>query len=80
MEENAKIKLFLTSRDEVELVRLVSPASSHHLALKEFMRSDIGTYLTHETATRLAQGTLKLRQKSLASDIVAAIEEKADGM
>jgi hypothetical protein len=79
-EGNPKIKLFLTSRYEVELERLVFPMASHHLSLKEHMRSDIKSFLNHETATRLAQGTLKLRQEGLAVDIVSAIEEKADGM
>jgi DNA replicative helicase MCM subunit Mcm2 (Cdc46/Mcm family) len=79
-EENENIKLLLTSRYEVDLERLIAPVASHRLALKEYMKSDIKMYLNAEIETRLQQGTLKLRQKSLVSDIVTAIEGKADGM
>lgn len=79
-EQNPKFKLFLTSRFEVDLERIISPKSSHHLALAEHMRSDIKVYLTQEITSRLAKGNLKLCQESLAQDIVAAIEYKADGM
>jgi hypothetical protein len=79
-EGNPKVKFYITSRYEVELERLMSPISSHSLALKDYMKSDIRTYLIAETSTRIAQGTLKLRQEGLSADIIAAIEEKADGM
>jgi hypothetical protein len=79
-EENPNVKLLLTSRYEVELQRIIYPVASHHLTLEEHVRSDIRMYLTHETATCLDQGTLKLRHESLAADIADAIEEKTDGM
>jgi hypothetical protein len=41
---------------------------------------DIRTYLSAEVESRLALGSLKLRQDSLAAEIVAALEERADGM
>lgn len=78
--ENSNVKILLTSRHEMDLERLITPVASHRLALKEYMKSDIKKYLQAEIETRLQQGTLKLRQKGLVSDIVAKIEEKADGM
>jgi hypothetical protein len=80
LDENENIKLLLTSRQEVELERLITPVASHRLALKDYMRSDIKSYLIAEIGARIGQGTLKLGRKPLISDIVAAIEEKADGM
>jgi hypothetical protein len=78
--ESLTINLFLTSRYEVELERMINPVASHRLALKEHMRSDIRTYLYAETTTRIGQGSLKLRQESLVANIIAVLEEKADGM
>jgi hypothetical protein len=80
LEESPTINLFLTSRYEVDLERVINPVASHRLALKEHMRSDIRTYLYAQTTTRIGQGSLKLRQENLAANIIAALEEKADGM
>jgi hypothetical protein len=80
LEEKGKIKLLLTSRQEVGLDRLIDPIASHRLPLKEYMGSDIKSYLSAELRTRIEEGTLKLGQKSLVADIAAAIKKKADGM
>jgi hypothetical protein len=80
LEENGHIKILLTSRQEVDIERLLVPIVSHRLALKEHMKSDIKLYLAAEIRTRIEQGTLKLRQNGLFSDIIAAVEGKADGM
>jgi len=79
-EDSPTINLFLTSRYEVELERVINPVASHRLALKEHMRSDIRMYLYAQTTTRVRQGSLKLRQENLVANIIAALEAKADGM
>jgi hypothetical protein len=78
--EKSNIRLLLTSRHDVELKRLIAPITTYQLPVVEYMRVDIRTYLSAEVESRLALGSLKLRQDSLAAEIVAALEERADGM
>jgi len=78
--EVGNIKFLLTSRQEVELERLITPIMSHRLALRDHMRSDIRSYLRADIRKRIAQGTLNIRRESLVEEITAAIEDKADGM
>jgi hypothetical protein len=80
LEEKGNIKLLLTSRQEVDLDRLIDPIASHRLPLKDYMGSDIKSYLSAELRSRIEGGALRLGRKSLVADIAAAIEKKADGM
>jgi hypothetical protein len=80
LKEKGKFKLLLTSRQEVDLDRLIDPIASHRLPLKDYMGSDIKSYLSAELRTRIEEGALKLGRESLIADIAAAIEKKADGM
>jgi len=80
LKEKGKFKLLLTSRQEVDLDRLIDPIASHRLPLKDYMGSDIKSYLNAELRTRIEEGALKLGRESLITDIAAAIEKKADGM
>ncbi len=76
----SNIKLLVTSRNEVETELAMTPLAKFQMCLPEHMKDDIHTFLTNETQNRVKQGSLKLRQKELAGDIVAALEAKADGM
>jgi hypothetical protein len=76
----SNIRLLLTSRHDVELKRFIAPITTYQLPVIEHMRVDIWTYLSAEVESRIALGLLKLRQESLAAEIVTALEERADGM
>ena len=76
----SNIKLAVTSRQNVELKRVLDPFAKHQISLVDHMREDIHSYLVAEVKSRKAMGKLKLRQENLDSWIVVALEEKADGM
>jgi hypothetical protein len=77
---NCNINLLLTSRHDVELVRIIEPLAKYKVAVEENMRDDIHSFLTGEVKRRTAERTLKLRDKLLEGIIIEEIEEKADGM
>jgi hypothetical protein len=76
----SNIKLLVTSRQNVELKRMIDPISTYQISLVEHMREDIHRYLVAEVKSRIVVGKLKIREKNLENWIVVTLEEKADGM
>jgi hypothetical protein len=62
---NSNIKLLLTSRHDIELIRAIYKIAGYKLAMTEYMEHDIETYLNFEVKNRIALGSLKLKQQSL---------------
>ena len=77
---NTTIQVLATSREDLSVDRAIRPFSTSDLSLMSNMRSDISAYVAGEVASRISTGKLKLRNRDLASQIIAKLEEKADGM
>jgi len=80
LRKDSNIKLLLTSRHDIELIRAISPISGYKIAVTEHMQEDIQTYLASEVQSRIAHGSLKFKQKDLDLLIVDALKKNADGM
>lgn len=78
--EDSNIKLLVTSRHEIELIRAISPLADCKIAVSEHMEEDIQIYLASEVQSRIYRKLLKFRQSGLDVLIVEALKKNADGM
>lgn len=76
----SNIRLLMTSRHDLSSRQAISQIARSSMSLVEHMATDIDAYLREEIATRLATGSLKLRDSSLAGQIVVAVKMKANGL
>jgi hypothetical protein len=76
---NGKISLFVTSREELDIVKQLSTVPQITLVPGN-MRNDIDLYIHHQLDDRLRTGTLKVRDTRLRKEIESALSNKADGM
>jgi hypothetical protein len=74
----SNIRVLMTSRHDLSSRQAISKIARSSMSLVEHMATDIDVYLRGEVAARLAAGSMKLRDSSLADQIVAAVKKKAD--
>jgi hypothetical protein len=78
--KDSNIKLLLTSRHDIELIRAITPIAEYKMVVTEHMEADIQTYLTSEVHSRITRKSLKFKQKNLDLLTVDALKKNADGM
>jgi amino acid transporter len=76
----SNIRLLLTSRHDIEVVRVIQPIAQHTISISDYMRNDIKIYLETEINSRVGQRSLKLRESWLKAEIATSLEAKADGL
>ena len=77
---NTTVLILVTSREEVNVERLVVPLATSKLSLEHRMRADIETYVTAEVDRRIRSCTLKLRDAGLRTKIIRSLVDRADGL
>ena len=78
--QGSTIKTMITSRHDIELVRVVSKLSKYALSVTDCMQEDIEILLESELSNRLVAGSLKLKTHELLPEILSTLKQKADGM
>lgn len=76
----SNIRMILTSRQTVDLERVIGPIAGYPIAIRHHAWADIDIYLDEEIMRRKALGTLKVNQHALEGSIKQAIRAKAGGM
>jgi hypothetical protein len=76
----SNIRLLMTSRHDLSSREAISQIACSSMSLVKHMATDIDAYLRGEVAARLNTGSLKLRDSSLAGQIVVILKRKADGL
>lgn len=72
--------ILTTSREDVNVERLLAPLATCQLSLVNRMGGDIRTYVTAEVEERIRLRTMKLRDAALATEIVDCLVDRADGV
>jgi hypothetical protein len=72
--------IFATSRDDINIERLITPLATCKLSLINRMRHDIETYVAAEVTERIRTRILKLRDAGLATEIIHCLVDHADGV
>lgn len=72
--------IFTTSRDDVNIERLITPLATSKLNLIDRMWLDIETYITAEVKERIRTRILKLRDAELADEIIRCLVDRAEGV
>jgi hypothetical protein len=75
-----RVLIFTTSREDVNIERLMAPLATCHLSLVGRMTQDIETYVAAEVKERVQSRTLKLRDAGLINDIIRSLVDQADGL
>ena len=75
-----RVLIFTTSREDVNIERLIAPLATYHLSLVGRMTQDIETYIATEVKERIQSRTLKLRDAGLIDNIVRLLVDQADGL
>lgn len=74
------IQIILTSRNDLNIERLVLPLTTWILSLKDAMVQDVGTYIAAEIEDRVRSRRLKFRDPSLGNQILESLVRQADGL
>jgi hypothetical protein len=72
--------IFTTSREDVNIERLIAPLATCQLSLINKMKHDIQTYIASEVKERIRLRILKLRDAELATEIIRCLVDCADGV
>jgi len=75
-----KVLLLVTSREDVNVERLIAPLVESRLSLADKTKADIRMYVAAEVERRIRSRTLKLRDPRLATDIIHSLVDCADGL
>jgi hypothetical protein len=70
-------RILITSRFDVQLERRHASITSNRVALAENMKPDVEHYVNMEVESRVAKGTLKLRDKTLKAPIRHEVASRA---
>ena len=74
------IQILVTSRNDLNIERLILPLATWILSLMDAMVQDIGTYITAEIEHRVRAKRLKFRDPSLGKQISETLVRQADGL
>ena len=74
------IQAVLTSRQDLNIERYVTRLVTSRMGLGSQQDDDIRTYITSEITSLIRQRKLKLRDMTLADEIVRTLVDHADGM
>jgi hypothetical protein len=80
LKAESNVRLLLTSRHDIEVIRAIQPIAQHTVSISDYMRNDIKIYLETEIKNRIGQRSLKLRESWLEAQIATSLEAKADGL
>lgn len=79
-QSDTTVQILVTSRNDLNIERLILPLVTWGLSLMDAMVQDIGTYITAEIDDRVRSRRLKLRDPSLAKQISETLVRQADGL
>lgn len=77
---DSTVQILVTSRNDLNIERLILPLVTWGLSLMDAMVEDIGTYITAEIEDRVRSRRLKLRDPSLGKQISETLVRQADGL
>jgi hypothetical protein len=77
---NTRVLILVTSREDINVERLIAPLTTSKLSLANRMNADIERYVSEEVDRRIRSRTLKLRDPALATEIARSLVDRADGL
>ena len=75
-----EILIFVTSREEIKIERLIAPLVTNKLCLSSRTEADIRRYVAAEVDRRIDSRSLKLRDPGLATEIVRSLVDSTGGL
>lgn len=75
-----RVFVLVTSREDINIERLIAPLATSKLSLADRTQTDIRTYVSAEVDRRVRARTLKLRDPALANEIVSSLVDGAEGL
>lgn len=79
-QNKTNVFILVTSREDVNSERLLTPLAMSRLSLTGRTEADISTYVSAEVDRRIRSRTLKLRDHALQTEIVGSLVARADGL
>lgn len=79
-EGHTTVQLFVSSREDLRIERVLSPITTSRMSLAYKMNDDIRSFIAAEVDDRLRSGKLKLRNDDLRAEILESLLGGAGGL